>query len=478
MKILIIDDDHSSLESLKKFLISPLNHEVTTFDNCEEALERFKLEPFPLVISDIKMPGLNGLELLREIKSFPEGYKTDVVLMTGFGDIDTCIEALRLGASDYLLKPVSVKQLDVIITRLNKTRELQNKYTDLKEHFHEKLDESINSYQTRLSKLELTYSELLEDKEIGFFSDSMQQIVELGYKFHDQPHIPVLIEGETGTGKEIIAHLIHSGGKPASAPFISLNCSAISPTLFESELFGYEEGAFTGAKKKGALGKLELAQDGTIFLDEIGDMPLEMQPKLLRVFQQKEIYRLGGQQKIKLNVRFICATNQSLQEKVKSGSFRNDLYYRLNTGYINIPPLRERKTEIAPLARLFLRNAAKKNRKDFEFITRDAVYILEDYDWPGNVRELKSVIERVVLLYNDKILKPEHINFMVYSSPEDSDLSNRLVFDFPDKEYPIQDIEYKIAKKVYKMFDGNITKAAKYLNIAWATFVKMAKLKN
>jgi len=477
MRILLIDDDKFSLESLEKFLINPLGHRVTTVNNCEEAWALFNEEPFPLVISDIKMPGMGGLELLQKIKSTSDGQKCDMVMMTGFGDLNSSIEAMRAGASDYLLKPVSIKQLDLVINRILETKKLKEEYLQLKENFDDKLAESTSSIQTKLSRLESIYSELMDDQQIGFFSSSMQEIVELCRKLYAQPHIPVLIEGETGTGKEVIARLIHSNGEQTTAPFISLNCSAITPTLFESELFGYEEGAFTGAKRQGALGKLELAQGGTIFLDEIGDMPLDLQPKLLRVIQQKEIYKVGGQKPVKLNVRFICATNQSLQQMVNAGRFRSDLFYRLNTGYVSIPPLRERKAEIAPLARLFLQNTAKKSRKLFQSITRDAIYLLEDYSWPGNIRELKSVIERVVLLYDDVNLKKEYLSFLIWASEAEQKQENELNFMLPPDGLPLQEIEFQIATKVLELCDGNITKAAKYLNIAWATFVRMARLK-
>lgn len=477
MRILLIDDDQFSLESLEKFLINPLGHRVTTVNNCEEALVLFKEEPFPIIISDIKMPGMGGLELLQKIKLTSAGQQCDMVMMTGFGDLNSSIEAMRAGASDYLLKPVSVKQLDLVISRIIENRKLREEYSQLKEKFDDKLAESTSSIQTKLSRLESIYSELMDDQQIGFFSDSMQKIVELCRKLYEQPHIPVLIEGETGTGKEVIARLIHSNGETSSAPFISLNCSAISSSLFESELFGYEEGAFTGAKRKGALGKLELAQGGTIFLDEIGDMPLDLQPKLLRVIQQKEIYKVGGQKPVKLNVRFICATNQSLQEMVNTGRFRSDLFYRLNTGYVLIPPLRERKTEIAPLARLFLQDTSKRSHKLFQTITRDAIYLLEDYNWPGNIRELKSVIERVVLLYDDVSLKKEYLSFLIWAAEAEKKTENEINFKLTPDGLPLKEIEFQIATKVLELCEGNITNSAKYLNIAWATFVRMARLK-
>jgi len=412
MKILVIDDDHDSLDAVAGFLKDPLGYDITTSQSCFSAMEIFNNESFSLIISDIKMPGMNGIELLKEIKKSPKGANTDVILMTGFAELETCIEALREGASDFILKPIYVHQLDLIVKRVLEKRELKNALSNAKKKYNDEI-KSKNEIKSELDQYKRIYTGLIKGESIGIFSEKMQQIVDLCHKLHKDPVIPVLIEGETGTGKEVIASLIHQNNENDSKPFITINCSAISPTLFESELFGYEKGAFTGAKSEGSLGKLELAQNGTIFLDEIGDMPMDMQPKLLRAIQQKEIYRIGGKSKIKLNVRFICATNQSLQTKVDNGKFRSDLFYRINSGYIFIPPLRDRKQEIAPLSRMMLMDLSKQKNKKFESIDREAIFLLENYPWPGNVRELKNTIERVFLLYDEKILKVEHLNFLL-----------------------------------------------------------------
>jgi len=274
--------------------------------------------------------------------------------------------------------------------------------------------------------------------------------------------VPVLIEGETGTGKEIIARMIHFNRSEDEGPFVILNCSAISATLFESELFGYEEGAFTGANQKGRAGKFELAQDGTLFLDEIGDLPIELQPKLLRALQQKEIYRVGGNNRIPLNVRIIAATNRDLRQEIKNGNFRNDLYYRLNTGHIFIPNLQERDEEIIPLAQMFLINFSKEKRKHFQYINPAAAKILQTSTWPGNVRELRNAIERIVLLNDDVCLKIEHLNFLTGNEQQD-DSFNKIQFDFSDKELPLARIEEQIISNVLNMHQGSISQAAKYL---------------
>jgi len=439
MRVLVIDDDLDSLDAVSGFLSDPLGFDVSTSDNCEQALEIYENDSFPIVISDIKMPGMNGIELLKKIKSLPGGKETDVILMTGFGELQTCIEALRAGASDYILKPIYVRQIDLILKRIIEKQELTKAYSELNRKYDSEL-ENTSKIQYELERYKKIYSNIIEGEDIGIFSDKMKSIVDLCLKLHNNPEIAVLIEGETGTGKEVIARLIHKGEAENTKPFITINCSAISPTLFESELFGYERGAFTGAKSEGSIGKLELAQGGTIFLDEIGDMPLEMQPKLLRTIQQKEIYRIGGKRSIKLNVRFLCATNQSLQEKVDKNQFRKDLFYRINSGYIHIPPLRDRKTEIAPIARMILNKVSNEKKRKYDSIGREAVFLLENYDWPGNIRELKNTIERICLLHDDTTLKAEHLNFLNASKFETSD--NKLIIDFSVDEYPIKEIEF------------------------------------
>jgi transcriptional regulator with PAS, ATPase and Fis domain len=277
-----------------------------------------------------------------------------------------------------------------------------------------------------------------------------------------------LIEGETGTGKEIIARMIHYGEGNVDAPFITINCSAITPTLFESELFGYVEGAFTDARKKGRMGKFELAQGGTLFLDEIGDLPLDMQPKLLRALEAREIYRIGGTKRIKLDVRVICATNRELEKMVEENVFRRDLFFRLNVGRIYIPPLSERKEAIIPLALLFLEKYSKEKRKEFKAIHSDAENILYSHDWKGNVRELQNTIERIVLLYNDSELKPEHLNFL---SPAEAFVPSVSAvspgsFVLPPDHLDLKGLEKEITRKALKKFKGNKTLTARYLGLS------------
>jgi two-component system, NtrC family, response regulator AtoC len=350
--------------------------------------------------------------------------------------------------------------------------EITNKVLALSAHFDKELkdleitqkeiEHGKNEIENKLKQLQAIYASVSGIGKVGIFSEKMKSIMKMVDFFHLDRSVPVLIEGETGTGKEIIARMIHFNRSEDDGPFVILNCSAISATLFESELFGYEEGAFTGANQKGRMGKFELAQDGTLFLDEIGDLPIELQPKLLRALQQKEIYRVGGNKRIPLNVRIIAATNRDLRQEIKTGNFRSDLYYRLNTGHIFIPNLQERDEEIIPLAQMFLIDFSKEKRKHFQYIETAAAKILQTFSWPGNVRELRNAIERIVLLNDDVCLKKEHLNFITGIEQQESGF-DKIQFDFRDKELQLSSIEEQIVSNVLKMHQGSISNTAKYL---------------
>jgi len=350
--------------------------------------------------------------------------------------------------------------------------EITNKVLALSAHFDKELkdleitqkeiEQGKNEIENKLKQLQAIYASVSGIGKVGIFSEKMKSIMKMVDFFHLDRSVPVLIEGETGTGKEIIARMIHFNRSEDQGPFVILNCSAISATLFESELFGYEEGAFTGANQKGRMGKFELAQDGTLFLDEIGDLPIELQPKLLRALQQKEIYRVGGNKRIPLNVRIVAATNRDLRQEIKAGNFRSDLYYRLNTGHIFIPNLQERDEEIIPLAQMFLINFSKEKRKHFQYIETAAAEILQSFSWPGNVRELRNAIERIVLLNDDVCLKKEHLNFITGIEQQEGGF-DKVQFDFRDEELQLSSIEGQIVSNVLKMHQGSISNAAKYL---------------
>lgn len=338
------------------------------------------------------------------------------------------------------------------------------------------LEKSKQEIEKKFHYLQYAYSEITAVGQFGVFSSKMLNVVKMAELFHSDRTVPVLIEGETGTGKDIIAKIIHYGKHGNSDPIIVVNCAAISPTLFESELFGYEEGAFTGARVKGMVGKFEMAQGGTIFLDEIGELPLFLQPKLLRVLQQKEIYRIGGKTPIKLDVRVICATNRDLKKEMEENRFRKDLYFRLNTGRIFIPPLIERKDEIQPLSQMFLTKFSKLKKRNFQFISDEAIMLMKQYSWPGNVRELENAIERVTLLYNDVTLKPHHLNFLELANQIETPTQEEFyIVNLPEAGISLESIKKEIIEKVVKKFDGNKTKAASYLGIARNTVYNLIK---
>ena len=310
------------------------------------------------------------------------------------------------------------------------------------------------------------------NKQFAIFSRTMQEIYDRALKYHTDRSLPVLIQGETGTGKEIIAKVIHYGNSGRAEPFVAINCATLSPSTFESELFGYESGAFTGGLPGGKKGKFDLAAGGTLFLDEISEMTTELQAKLLRVLQEKEFYRLGGLKKIKTNVRIICATNVAIENRLTEGTFRQDLYYRLNVGRIVIPPLRERKEEILPLAQMFLQNYADKRGKGLMNITDLAAKLLTSYHWPGNIRELKNVMNRITFLHDDQELRPEHLDILSFVKQNMSGVVNAgpiidpAQFTLPPEGFNLDNFTNKVVEQALAMHGGNKTKAAQYLGIS------------
>lgn len=468
MKVLLVDDEALSRQALAEFLKEQLGHEVIQTDNGKSALTLYKENPFPIVVTDIKMPGLSGIELLANIKEHPQGKNTDVVLFTGYADVDSAVLALRHGAYDYLQKPINIEEFAAVMEKIVEHQYLQKENLELTQNFEKRVEAVTAETKRKLSSMQSAYAEFVGIGKVMVISDGMRAVVDLAKRFHEDRSVPVLIEGETGTGKEIIARMIHFGKGNVNTPFISINCSAITPTLFESELFGYEEGAFTDAKKQGMMGKFELAYGGTLFLDEIGDLPLEMQPKLLRVLEERELFRIGGTKKIKLDARVICATNRNLDHLVQKKAFRQDLYYRLNVGRIYIPPLRERKEAIVPLAFLFLDKYSREKEKNFKYVHRDAEKILENHDWKGNIRELQNAIERVVLLYDDIELKPKYLRFLASEEVVDPSAShlNPGHIILPPDCLDLKELEREVVRKAMRMFKGNKTKAAEYLRIS------------
>jgi two-component system, NtrC family, response regulator HydG len=369
--LLVADDDPAVRESLQRALTRE-GYEVVVAPDGLAALERLRAGGIDLVLSDLKMPGLSGLELLPRAKAAaPE---VDFIMLTAFGTVEEAVRAMKDGATDFLTKPFQRAQLVKVVRQALERRDLiaQNK-----------------ALQQRLDAL------LRQGNVIGV-SPAWQKMMDLVKKVADSS-ATVLIQGESGAGKEVVARAIHEGSSRRGGPFIAVNCAALPETLLESELFGYEKGAFTGAAGRKE-GRFELADGGTLFLDEVADLSPVTQPKILRVLQEGEFERVGGTKTIRADVRVVTASNQDLAGLVKDRRFREDLYYRLNVIRITVPPLRERREDIPVLAEHFLRLYAAKNNRRLAGLTDDALACLEDYAWPGNVRELENVVERAVVL--------------------------------------------------------------------------------
>ncbi len=395
MHIVVVDDHAGSRSSVARFL-KTMGHKVTEFDNAEEALAEVRRCSFPIVLSDIKMTGLSGLDLLRAVSLMEPAEQPKVVLFTGHGSMESAIEALRMGAYDYLLKPVKVEELMAVINRIERDIGL-GKASNLRR-------------KKRKTEQEVSNKISWGDREILYVcSPQMRQTWTQSLKYHEDRSIPVLIQGETGTGKELIARLIHAGNTNIDRPFVDINCAAISANLFESELFGYVGGSFTGGRGNDQEGKFDIARGGTLFFDEVAEIPLELQAKLLRVVEEMEYYRVGGLKKIPVDARIICASNVDLQQAVNEGKFRRDLYYRLKIGEIILPPLRERKEDILPLAENFLIEYSRQRQKNFRTISKEAKKILLNHQWSGNIRELKNLIQWVVFMYDGEELTNDHL---------------------------------------------------------------------
>ncbi len=477
IKILIIDDDKFSREIFVDTLSGLLDIAIFQCESAKEALDNLKSQDYDIIFSDIKMPGMSGIELLREYKKLNKAKKSKFVLFTGFATIDSAIKALREGAYDYLLKPLDIRRVIEIIKEHNSKPDApENSEEDRAKAKGKKND--ISSVLTNGS-----YLNLPELGRVGIFSPEMRENIAVALRFHENRDIPVLIQGESGTGKEIMAHLVHNGTAKSSLPFISINCSAISPSLFESELFGYEGGTFTGSKDKGMPGKFDLADEGTIFLDEIGDLPIVMQPKLLRVLQEKTFYRVGGLKKVEVDVRIVAATNKNLEQMVTEGKFRKDLFYRLNSGWINIPPLKEQKEAIPLLAQLFLNEFSETRKRQFKFISPGAVDILQAYEWPGNVRELRNIVDRIALLYDELELNETHLGFLRSAVKDYSYSSSRKPllklgqFELPQEPLDLNMLELEIIRLALEKFNNNKSKVAKYLNLTLSNLrSKMKKM--
>ena len=485
MNVLLVEDNQTVRDSLAEFLCDA-GHTILECSQGEEALDRLKNHAVDLVLSDIQMPVMDGHKLLSRIKSSESWKGIEVVLFTGYGHVKDAVEAMRKGAYDYLVKPVNVNELDLILKRISEYLALKQKNRELTDRFDDAVHKATEFLEVELTAVRRAFAKEIGAGEAIVLSDSMRRVFDTADKLHARPDVPVLIEGETGTGKELVARRIHFGLGDILTPFVGLNCATITAALFESELFGYEAGSFTGGHPKGRAGKLELAGDGTLFLDEITELSAEHQAKWLRVIQEREYFKVGGIRKIRARARFICTTNQDIARMVREGRFRQDLYFRLNVGAVRIPPLRERREEIVPLAQFFLDQLRQQKTIRFRTIHQDACRILENHSWPGNVRELKNTIERIALYWDDDTIRPEHLESCLQYTIVSSDKPSALVPVYPAAATPLEGgVDLKtwtldIVRLTFDKHQGNQTQTARALGLSVRelhTYLKKLKIK-
>lgn len=434
MKILVIDDEENQRNILSDIL-SDAGYQVTTAANGEEGLQFIYRDDFFLILTDLKMPEKDGIAVLKEVLEYDPSIQ--VILMTAFGSIPSAVHAIKAGAYDYLTKPFQKDELLRVIRRAADKVALIMENRQLRNQVIEKFG-FLNLVGT---------------------SPAMKRIFRLIEKIKDID-ATILITGESGTGKEVIAKAVHYGGIRKSGPFIAVNCGAIPENLIESELFGYQKGAFTGATRNFA-GKFEQAQKGTIFLDEIGAMPHHLQARLLRVLQEKQISKLGSETSIKLNVRVIAATNENLPEKIEKGQFRMDLFHRLNVFTIHIAPLRERPEDITLLVKHFIEKYSKIYNKKIFSLSSAALNKLENYRFSGNIRELENIIEKTVILNDLDIIGPQHL---MLGNIKDSKQSGQ---EFSSTNLP--KMEEDLIRHTLKVNRGSIKKSSEALGISYKT---------
>ncbi len=436
-RILIVDDEKVQREILEGFLVKQ-GYQARAEEDGLKALERFRSGDIELVLTDYRMPGMDGIQLLREVKRLnPEAV---VVIMTAYGTVGTAVAAMKEGAYDYLTKPIDLDELLLLIQRVEREVSLGQENRELKEQLKEKF------------KVDFIVSA----------SPRMEEALNLIGRVSQSP-ATVLILGESGTGKELIARAVHYSGPRADKPFVKVNCAALPENLLESELFGHEKGAFTGAVAR-RIGRFEQADQGSIFLDEIGDLSPALQMKLLRVLQEKAFERLGSNQTIKSDVRVIAATNRNLEEAIQRGTFREDLYYRLNVVTISLPPLRDRKEDIPLLVEHFLKKYNRENNKDVNSLSKEVRDLLMRHDYPGNVRELENIVERAVVLCRGDTLSTQDLPLNLRDSKAEALLERaRESRSLPEA---LEEIERQLIARALEKSGGVQTKAAEDLGIS------------
>jgi two-component system, NtrC family, response regulator AtoC len=433
--ILIVEDE-AKMRRVLELQLADEGFVAQSAPDGEIGLQMLSKQPYDLVVSDFKLPGMNGLEFLQAAKRI--NADTPVIIMTAYGTVESAVEAMKAGASDYILKPFSLAELVLVIRKELHATHLREENRSLREALGVKY-----KYDNVVAQ-----------------SEPMQAVLRLAERVAPT-NATVLIGGESGVGKDLIARAIHQHSQRASGPFIKINSTAIPETLLESELFGYEKGAFTGATSSKP-GKFELADKGTLFLDEIGDIPPAIQVKLLRVLQEREFERLGGTKTLKVDVRMIAATNRDLRAALEEGSFREDLYYRLNVVAIDIPPLREHKADIAALVTFFLEKYAREMEKPVSKITPQALKLLTEFHWPGNIRELENVIQRAVTLSSTSTIDAADIQIdhpVAKAAPNDAD-------PFLPPGVTLDQWEEEAIREALRRANGNKSQAARLLGLS------------
>jgi two-component system response regulator AtoC len=448
MKILIVDDDEKIIYAFQE-VMQKEGHQLIEAKDGLEALDKINIDAPDMIFMDITMPQCDGLEALTRMKEMND--TTPVIIITGQGTMETAIAAMKLGAFQYLAKPLSIEDIRAEIRKVQ-----------------------VSQKSPHMNGVELRADYANRHQLVGNHK-SMHHVYKMIGSVSTTPnHTSVLLTGETGTGKELVARAIHNNSLNPQAPFVAINCTALPDTLLESELFGHERGAFTGAFEQ-KTGKFELAGKGTIFLDEIGDLSPELQQKLLRVLQEREMERLGDHRPIPVMARFIAASNQNLEKMIKEGSFREDLYYRLNVVSISLPPLRKRKDDIALLTNFFIKRYSDKLKKDISSISKEALSRLESYDYPGNIRELENLIERAVMLTQGRVILPDSFGEMaVLKEGPPSPQLPLVSSDFTTaRNYIIDNFEQQFINAQLKRSEGNVSKAAEASGMSRQNFHRL-----
>ena len=433
--ILVVDDEKNTRDGLSRAL--GRRYRILLAENGQRALDLLTEHPVDVVLSDVRMPGMDGLTLMKRVLA--RSPQPTFILLTAYGSIETAVEATKLGAYDFLAKPVNLQHLEHKLQQALRSRGLELENQNLREELDARFGmENIIGQSTAMADV----------------FDSIRQV--------SPSRATVLLEGESGTGKELVAHAVHRLSPRANGPFVPVHCAALSETLLESELFGHEKGAFTGAVER-RLGRFEQADAGTLFLDEIGEINASIQVKILRVLEERRVERVGGSEFVDVDVRLIAATNRDLKTMVDEGSFREDLYYRLYVVAIRMPPLRERRTDISLLINHFFSVFNKENDKHIEGLTPDALDLLGSYAWPGNVRELRNVIERMIVMGRGPRLTVRDVPIQIRED------TGQVVSMRKGGELSLHEAERNMVQKALKTTNGNRTRAAELLGISRRT---------